>query len=191
MTFTEKFACMLLLVGSFLSVGSAAEASCTSQTELFPLSQRAEPRIQTSGRVPHVQRGVTPVNEINNELHRLAFSLPGVNQRPTIVSLPGAIGMWLSDDLPIVHPKAIAAGREFAHIHVDGSLHAPLPYERALEITEKGWGERHPWADSRDGWEGFVMLYTATSEQELKVLMQLITESYNHVTGQNVAVPGC
>jgi phospholipase/carboxylesterase len=155
-------------------------------SDFTPLPQRSGSRTQTSGRVPHVQIGVEPVPEINDELHRRAFALPDVENRPTIVSLPGARGMWLSDGVPLAHAEAIVSGREFAHIHPDGSLHVPLPLERALEAVEKGWAERHPWADQRDGWEGLVMLFTPQSKAELEVIFQLIVESYNHVTGRTV-----
>ncbi|MEM7343265.1 MAG: luciferase family protein [Chloroflexota bacterium] len=153
---------------------------------LSSLPERAGPRTLTTGTVPHVQIGVDPVPAVNDELYRRTFALPGVEDRPTIVSLPGARGMWLSEDIALAHPEAIVNGREFAHIHPDGSLHAPLPYERALEVAEKGWGERHPWADQRDGWDGFVMLYTPQSMDELDITFQLIVESYNHVTGRTV-----
>ena len=162
------------------------EQIATAEPALFSLPERSGPRTETSGRVPHVQIGVEPVTAVNEELYRRTFALPGVEEHPTIVSLPGAIGMWLSDDLAVAHPEAIVNGREFAHIHPDGSLHAPLPYERALEVAEKGWGERHPWADDREGWDGFVMLYTPQSMEELEITFQLIVESYNHVTGQAV-----
>ncbi len=170
-----------------------AEADKLSVQQLEPISlpQREGPRTRTSGRVPHVQIGVKAVPSVNQELRRLAFSLPDVEKRPTIVSLPGTDGMWLNDLLPIVSPKAIVAGREFAHIHTDGSLHAPLPYRRALELTSKGWGERHPWADKRDGWEGLVMLYTPRSLEELTITFQLILESYNHITGKSLGVSDC
>ncbi len=138
-----------------------------------------------------MQLDINPVLKINNELYRLAFMLPGLEEHPTIVSLPGAKGMWLADNMPVKHPETIVSGREFAHIHTDGSLHAPLPYKRALEVEQNGWGERHPWADTRDGWEGLVMLYSATNEAQLKILIQLVTESYNYVTGQAHEVPGC
>lgn len=156
-----------------------------------PLPVRQGSRIITSGSVPHVQIGVQPNSEINKTLLKLAFALPELEKRPTIVSLAGAVGMNLDSDVPVAHPKAIVSGREFAHIHTDGSLHAPLPYARAIELEEKGWGERHPWADTRDGWDGLVMLYSASTNEELKILLQLITESYNHVTGRSVPSPAC
>ena len=46
---------------------------------------------------------------------------------------------------------------------------------RALELERKGWGERHPWASQNEGWEGFVMLYSANAENDLITLVQLIT----------------
>ena len=165
---------------------AVAEPVASPESDLPPLPERSGPRTQTSGAVPHVQIGVALVQAVNDELYRRAFALPDVENRPTIASLPGADGMWLSVGAPVVRPEVIVAGREFAHIHPDGSLHAPLPYERALEAVEKGWAERHPWADQRDGWEGFVMLFTPKSMDELDVTFQLIVESYNHVTGRTV-----
>jgi phospholipase/carboxylesterase len=138
--------------------------------------------------VPHVQIDVEAVPDVNDELHRLAFALPGVENRATIVSLPGARGMWLDEGISLAHPETIVSGREFAHIHPDGSLHAPLPFERALEAVEKGWAERHPWADEREGWDGFVMLFTPQSMDELDVTFQLILESYNFVTGRSLTI---
>ena len=179
-----------ILSQSAVSDEAVAEPNANSPSmpdlTVFPLPERSGPRTQTSGTVPHVQIGVEPVTAVNDELYRRAFALPGVEDRPTIVSLPGARGMWLSDDIALAHPEAIVNGREFAHIHPDGSLHAPLPFERALEVAEKGWGERHPWADQREGWDGFVMLFTPQSMAELDIIFQLIVESYNHVTGQTV-----
>ena len=162
-------------------------AGQSSQYPAFtPLPERSGQLTQTSGTVPHVQIGVEPITAINDELLRRAFALPGVENRPTIVSLPGALGMWLSDDTPLARPEVIVAGREFAHIHPDGSLHLPLPFERAVDTAAKGWGERHPWADKREGCDGFVMLFTPRSMSELDITFQLIIDSYNHVTGQTI-----
>lgn len=166
----------------------STELNSVTETEIAPLPQRSGPLTQTSGTVPHVQIGVEVVEDVNDELFQLAFDLPGVENRPTIVSLPGTRGMWLSDEITLVHPEVIVSGREFAHIHPDGSLHVPLPYDRALEAAEKGWAERHPWADQRDGWEGLVLLFTPQSMAELNVTFQLIVESYNFVTGNDIKI---
>lgn len=183
--------CMPVHATGLVTCDSSTPRAAIHEPDTAPLPERDGPRTQTSGNVPHVQFGVEPVAEVNKELHRLTFTLPGVEERPTVVSLPGATGIWLSADLPIVHPEVIVSGREFAHIHPDGSLHAPLPYQRALEIAEKGWGERHPWADKRDGWDGLVMLFSPRSMEELDIVFLLIVESYNHVTGQSVWVSSC
>jgi phospholipase/carboxylesterase len=130
------------------------------------------------------------VPEVHDELFRRTFALPDVENRPTIVptiaSLPGARGVWISEGVSLAHQEVIVAGREFTHIHPDGSLHTPLPFDRAIAAVDAGWAERHPWADQRDGWEGLVLLYTPQSMDELDVVLQLIVESYNFVTGRDV-----
>ncbi len=154
------------------------------------LPQRSGPPPRTTGSVPHTQIDVDPVPEVHDELFRRTFALPDVENRPTVVSLPGARGIWISDDVSLAHPEMIVAGREFAHIHPNGSLHAPLPFERAIKAVDAGWAERHPWADQREDWKGLVMLYTPRSLEELNVVFQLIVESYNFVTGRDVKPPG-
>jgi len=86
----------------------------------------------------------------------------------------------------LARPEVIVGGREFAHIHPDGSLHASLPPQRAHEAVDKGWAVWHLWARERDGWEGFVLLYTPQTMEELGVTFQLIVDGYNYVTGKNL-----
>lgn len=150
-----------------------------------PLPKRIEPRPKTTGRVPHQQIGVKLVPELNDTLYSWVFSLPDVERHNSISSLPGATGVWLKEGTAVAQPQAILNGPEFTHIHPDGSLHAPLPFERALEAVEQGWAERHPWATERAGWDGLVMLYTPQTEADLEIIFQLIVESYNFVTGQS------
>jgi hypothetical protein len=118
-------------------------------------------------------------------LRRTAL-LPGLKIRPTVISLPGALGFWLAEDLRLERPEVIVGGREFAHVHPDGSLHASLPPKRAFEAVYAGWAVRHPWSDQRDGWEGFVLLYTPQSMAELEITFQLIIDGYNFVTGESL-----
>jgi phospholipase/carboxylesterase len=114
-----------LVIGLIACSGALAEER--------PLPERAGPPVKTTAGVPHVQLGVQPAPEVNAAfLHRIA-ALPNVEIRPTVVSLPGAQGFWLLDDLPLARPDVIFGGREFAHVHQDGSLHASLPPERARE----------------------------------------------------------
>ncbi len=100
-----------------------------------PLPQRTAPAPYTSSHVPHVQVGVEPVPEVDAELLRRVATLPGLSVRPTVISLPGAMGFWLADDMPLSRPEVIVRGREFAHVHPDGSLHASLPPKRAAEAV--------------------------------------------------------
>ncbi|MGI9406682.1 MAG: luciferase family protein [Hyphomicrobiaceae bacterium] len=171
----------------FWIVFTAATLSCgIAAAETISIPQRALPPPQTTSGVPHIQLGVKAVPQVDAELLRRVSALPSVEVRPTVVSLPGAKGFWLRDEIPLAHPEVIAGGREFAHVHPDGSLHASLPPNRALEAVQTGWAVRHPWADKRRGWEGFVMLYTPQSMEELDVTFQLIVDSYNFVTGKTV-----
>ncbi len=87
------------------------------------LPQRAGPRPRTHKGMPHAQIGIRPIADVHAELFRRAYALPDVENRPTVTSVPGARALWLRDDVPLVHPEVIVAGREFGHIHPDGSLH--------------------------------------------------------------------
>jgi len=150
------------------------------------LPERQGPRPKTTDGVPHVQIGVATKPELSEELLRRVDALQGVELGATRVSLPGAVGFQLASDLTLAHPEVIVGGREFAHIHPDGSLHASLEPETAQAAIKAGWAVSHPWAQQRDGWEGFVMIYTPQSEQELEVVYDLVKASYSFVTGNQV-----
>ena len=176
-----------------IGMGVAACTSSTIQTEeeqimTYPaLPERQSPRPETTGSVPHQQIGVDPVPDVNEELFRRAFTLPGVENRPSAFSLPGARGLWIDDTVTIVRQDQIVSGREFAHIHPDGSLHASLPLDRARDAVDAGWAEPQPIADQL-GVPGLVMIYTPQSHDELKSVLQLIVDSYNFVTGSTIDI---
>jgi phospholipase/carboxylesterase len=132
--------------------------------------------------MPHAQIGVTPDPVVTRELHRRAYALPGVLDRPSVISVPGARALWLADGVELVRPEAVLRGREFAHIHPDGSLHGALEAQRAREAIDAGWAEPHPLAEPL-GMPGLVMLYTPRTMEELDVVMALVVDSYNFVTG--------
>lgn len=166
---------LMLLTVVLASVASADTAD---------LPMRTTPKPNTTNSVPHVQIGVEPVPELSEALLKRVSAIPGVEMRRTVISLPGAIGFWVSDDVPIAHPEVIVGGREFAHQHPDGSLHASLPPELADRAITAGWAVSHPWSNQRPGWEGFVMIYTPTNADEVKVVFDLVVASYEFVTGR-------
>ncbi|MCR9135888.1 MAG: DUF5519 family protein [Alphaproteobacteria bacterium] len=169
------------IVHCFMILLLAATSSAWAQNRSLPARETPIPR--TTNGVPHVQIGVDPVPEISAELLKRVSAVSGIEIQDTIVSLPGALGFWITNDVALARPEAIVRGREFAHIHPDGSLHAALPPALADQAVELGWAIHHPWSDQRAGWEGFVMIYTPVSRDELDVVLDLIMASYEFVTG--------
>jgi hypothetical protein len=116
-----------------------------------------------------------------DELARRVFALPGVEERPSTISVPGARALWLREDLPTGPQEAFMIGREFAHIHPvpDASLHAALPQE----AISKGWAEQHPVA--RMGYipQNVVMIYAPSDWQEIEVVAELVVEAYPYASG--------
>lgn len=152
----------------------------------FPnLPKRDAPRPITTEGIPHIQIDVDAVPELSAELLNRVSELPGVTLRGTVVGRSGSTGFWLNDDVNMVHPDAIIRGREFAHLHPDGSLHASLPPQLAIEAIKAGWAILHPWATSKRGLEGFVMIYTPGTKEELEVVLQLTLESFRYITGNS------
>lgn len=149
------------------------------------LLQRPGSRPETTTGVPHVQIGVELVPKVHEELFRRVYAIAGIENRPSVIA--GWEGLWLTDQVTVSVPNALIDGREFGHIHDDGSLHIFLEPTRATEAVETCWAIFHPFALQQDErWNGFVMLYTPQSIEELNVTFQLIVDAYNYVTGQNL-----
>ena len=157
-----------------------------SQAQIVELPTRNTPRPATTNGVPHVQIGVETFAELRNALLQRVSNIPDVEIRNSIISLPGAKGLWLKDELSLAHPEVIVGGREFAHVHPDGSLHASLHPDMARAAVKTGWAIPHPWSNQRPGWEGFVMVYSPQSAEDLEVVYQLVLQSYQFVTGRDL-----
>jgi hypothetical protein len=178
---------VLQLIGR-LMVGLIAACLCvvSGGVSASDLPERTGPPIEVTEGVPHVQINVEPVPELHEELLRRVALLPGLEVRPTVIGMYGTKGFWLLEDLKLSNPQAIYRGREFAHLHVDGSLHASLAPERALEAVSRGWAVRHPSAQYHARIQGFVMLHTPGTAAELDVIFRLIVDGYNFVSGQDI-----
>ncbi|HEX6710762.1 MAG TPA: luciferase family protein [Rubrobacter sp.] len=107
------------------------------------LPKRSGSRPRTTPTNPHTQLEQNPQPEVVEELARRVFALPGVDERPSAISVRA---LWLREERPAGPQEAFMIGREFAHVHPmpDGSLHTALPPEVAQEAIRKGWAEQHP-----------------------------------------------
>jgi Family of unknown function (DUF5519) len=151
----------------------------------YELPRREGSRPRTTPTNPHTQLDQNPGPPVVEELARRAFALPGVEERPSAISVPGARALWLAEGVPEGPREGFMIGREFAHIHPvpDGSLHAALPSEVAEEAVEKGWAEQHPVA--RLGYipENVVMIYAPRDGQELEIVLGLVEASRRYASG--------
>ena len=174
------FICRSVLASCVMAFGIASAAA---QSVNLPV--RTSPVPKTTNGVPHVQINVKPSPALSAKLLDRVSEIPGVDIRDTVISLPGAKGFWIEENVQLARPEVIVGGREFAHMHPDGSLHASLPVKLAIDAVKAGWATPHPWAGRRPGWEGFVMVYTPGTPEELDVVLQLVVASYTYVTGRN------
>ena len=147
------------------------------------LPVREGPRRQTTGGVPHIQTDAVPVPAVDAELRRRVFSIPGIDEGESALSLPGARSLLLSDDLELARPEVLPTGREFGHFHPDGSLHLWLAVERALEVDKTKWRELHPLVGRDNFWDGVVMVYVPETTAEGEVALQLVADAYSYIVG--------
>jgi hypothetical protein len=150
------------------------------------LPPRSGTRPRTTPTNPHTQLDQQPTDPtIRKQLAQRLFSLPDVEARPTMISVPGARALWLRDHVPAGPPESFMIEREFAHLHPgrDQSLHATLPPDLAEAAIAAGWAELHPVA--RMGYipATTVMLYAPRDPDELEVVYGLILASYRFAGG--------
>ena len=147
----------------------------------MPLPRRVGDRPRTTPTNPHTQLDQQPTDLRWLEvLAERVFALPGVVEKPSRISVPGARALVLADDEPIGPPEAFLIDREFAHLHPapDHSLHAMLPSETVAEAVAAGWAESHPVALRGLIPPTAVMLYAPRDEAELEVIESLVRASH-------------
>ncbi len=154
------------------------------------LPQRMGPQPRTTHGLPHAQITQHGPDRVIDQLRQWAFGLPGVENHPSLVSVPGARAMVIHDCAGC-NQDAFMAGREFAHIHPhpdNGSMHVQLPREDALEVVEKGWGEHHTLVLENLRPIGLVMVFSPRDEAELETAKAVIRRSYEYATGTSLVV---
>ena len=104
-------------------------------------------------------------------------------ERPSLISVPGARALWLSDAAG--PPGAFMVGHEFAHLHPtpDHSLHAMLPPDLVDDAVEAGWAELHPVARRGLLPPNAVMLYAPRDDAERVVVEELVQAAHAYARG--------
>lgn len=153
--------------------------------ENMPIRQGERP--STTNTNPHTQLNQQPedVSFVNN-LRSWAFELTDIEKKPSLVSVPGAIAMFMDKELSCKSCNAFMADTEFAHFHPhpDYSLHLGLPKKDAEVIIEKGWGEWHPLIKRGFLPPNIIMMYTPRNHEEFEVAKFILGHSYNYAKGK-------
>lgn len=141
------------------------------------LRERAGERPVTSLAGPHAQLTQNASPSIWGELVAKAFSIAGITQGHSTVSMATSMAGLLLD-VPKEHGAwslAVEGRVEAFHIHgvTDTSIHAVLPSARAKEVCDKGWGEPHTYAD----FDTQIMIYGPRNGEEVEVIVGLLEES--------------
>jgi hypothetical protein len=153
----------------------------------LPLPERRGPRPGTTPTNPHTQLDQQPAAPIVAALADALFALPGVVERPSAISVPGARALWLAPVAARGPRAAFMVGGEFAHLHPppDSSLHAALPPSIASEAIARGWAEVHPVARMGLIPENIVMIYAPRDDSELRVVLDLIRSALAFARGEH------
>ena len=149
----------------------------------FQLPTRAGKQPITGQQPPQLQFSDQSPDHIRQALKDWMFSnIPHTREHDTLISVPSSRALWLDEAITPAHQDAFmppAGSREFCHLHQDGSIHTVLSEEAEEEILQKKWGLRHPWYN-----KGVkeILVYAPRDNDELRVLKQVIVQSYRYAT---------
>lgn len=149
------------------------------------LPRRRGARPTTTSTFPHSQLDQQPDDPtVRDELVRRAFSLEGVVERKSVISVPGARALVLADHRSAGPDAAFIRGREFAHFHPDPdwSLHLALPDPAADVAIDCGWAELHLIARTEEFPGSVVMVYAPRDANEAEAVWTLLRASHEFAT---------
>lgn len=158
-------------------------------TDSLNLKPRIGEKPETTSKLPHAQRTDHGPDDVIKKLHAFCFSLPGVNNKQSGISVPGARALVM-DSTCACNPKAFMIGREFAHIHPspdNGSMHIQLPKDDALEVIAKGWGEDHYLVTLGHLPQGLVLLFSPRNDDELEIIKTIVLRGHSYACKKEIA----
>lgn len=162
----------------------------TAPDTTFRLPDRVGPKPRTDNSVPHLQKTQkSPAHLRDSMLIWAPTALPYVTETDTRISVSATRALWLDEQVEVVHADAFmppAGGREFAHVHLDGSLHLCVSDAAVREIVDRGWGEPHP---LKDKGVNEVLFFAPRDSIELEIAKYAIAEAWSYATGESNPVP--
>jgi phospholipase/carboxylesterase len=157
---------------------------------MFSLPDRHGTRPRTDNAVPHLQKTQRSPERIRQALLDWAVAtLPDVTETDTRISVSATRALWLAEHVEVAHEDAFMpppGGREFAHLHADGSLHLCVSDAAVEEIVGRGWGEVHP---LKDKGVNEVLFYAPRDKPELELAKYAVAEAWSYATGRPNPVP--
>jgi len=156
------------------------------QTKNFNLPMRQGDAPEIGQVPPQLQFSDKSPRDIYQKYHDdwMFNTFPKVRKEPTRISVSTSIAMWLDENENVGHIDAFmppSGGREFTHIHLDGSFHTVVATDIENEIIEKKWGVRHMYYD-RGVKE--VLVYAPRNEEEIEIVKTIVIKSYEYATGK-------
>jgi hypothetical protein len=145
---------------------------------------RRGPRPATTARPPHRQLDQQPGEQLALRLReQLGTARAHVRLAPSAISVPGATALVLDERRGPA--EAYLIGNEFAHLHPwpDVSLHMALPRDQAEDVIAAGWAELHPEAAAGRLPSTLVMVYAPRDDDEIAVVLGLLSSSHCFATG--------
>jgi hypothetical protein len=101
------------------------------------------------------------------------------------MAAPETRALALPDEHARGPAEAFIDDHEFCHLHAapEGSIHLALPAIVRLNVIESGWSELHPSVQAGFLPPTLVMVYAPRDEEELAVVVGLVTASYYFAHG--------
>ncbi|MCH8908834.1 MAG: hypothetical protein IH840_17245 [Candidatus Heimdallarchaeota archaeon] len=139
--------------------------------------------------MPHIQLDQLASPAIETKLASSIFSIDGLTQKPTRMSLPGARGIFLKSKSDAKLSLVLSSDGEIGHIHPApelGSMHLQIAEDLANELIDNEWGEFHPLVHQGAFPPTLVMIYSPRNDEEISMLNWFVKASQAFVKGSTI-----
>lgn len=148
---------------------------------------RLMPRILPQRQVPDRVLSTASRARLHDMVNALAAERPDVLEvRPSHTEGKTTDGLYARAGRPELNPIATdkILDHEIGHAHPsDDSLHVWISDRDAIEVVEKGWGQRFCLPFVEKGW---VMVYAPRNMEEVEVVESILRAAAQYITGVKI-----